>query len=188
VAGHPPAQQTRSPNSISRWIPWESARGPVQGDVLAAAHTHPKLQAVEPIEPAHPLAIDHPPLAAPQHPKPQVPEPRPRVRELANAQPQRGLLAGATAAIPRRATELREPTGTRVADLERHLEPPGDLPTARGPQMFFRSASDNICLSRVRSATTVSDGDSPPRAAAGGAARSRPGARTSSSTRRTSLR
>src|SRR5438874_2326633 len=103
---------------------------PVQGDVLASTDTHAELQAVEPIEPAHPLTIDAPPLATQQHPDPQMPEARPRVRELANAQPQGGLIARATAAIPRRPTEVREPTGPHAADPERRLEPPGQLPTA----------------------------------------------------------
>src|SRR5262245_23068723 len=84
---------------------------PVQGDVLASTDTHAELQAVEPIEPAHALTIDHPPFAAQQDPDPQVPEARSRVRELANAQPQGGLIARATAAIPRRLTEVRESTG-----------------------------------------------------------------------------
>jgi hypothetical protein len=60
-------------------------RAPVQGNVLAPPDTHAELQPVKPIESAHPLTIDHPPLAAQQDPDPQVPEARPRVRELANA-------------------------------------------------------------------------------------------------------
>jgi len=82
-----------------------------------------------------------------------VSKPRPRVGELPNPQPQRGLVPRPTAAIPGRSTELRQRTGPRTADLERHLKPPGQLPTARGPQAFFRSASASMCLSSVRSAT-----------------------------------
>jgi hypothetical protein len=85
----------------------ERGGAPVQGDVLASADAHPELQAVEPIEPAHPLAIHLPPLAAQEHPDPQVPEPRPRMGELANPQPQGGLIPRPALPIPGGATEVR---------------------------------------------------------------------------------
>jgi hypothetical protein len=59
----------------------------VQRDVLAPPDAHPELQAVEPIEPPHALAIHAPAVAPEQHPDPEVPEPRARVGELADAQP-----------------------------------------------------------------------------------------------------
>src|SRR5260370_41829820 len=92
-------------------------------------------------------------FAAQQHPDPQMSKPRPRVGELPDPQPQRGLIPCPTAAIPGRSTELGQPTGPRTADLERPLNPSGQLSTARGPQAFFRSASASMCLSTVRSAT-----------------------------------
>ena len=58
-----------------------------------------------------------------------------------------------TAAIPRRATELRQMTGPHAADGEGRLHPGGQLAALCGPQTFFRSASDSMCLSSVRSAT-----------------------------------
>src|SRR5713101_1619153 len=52
-------------------------------------------------------------FAAQQHPDPQMSKPRPRVGELPDPQPQRGLIPRPTAAIPGRSTELRQPTGPR---------------------------------------------------------------------------
>src|SRR5258705_12935449 len=87
--------------------------GPVEGDVLAPLDPHAELQPVEPIQPTHPRAVDRPAFAAQQHPDAQMSTPRPRVGEL---------VPRPTAAIPGRSTELRQPTGPRTADLERHLE------------------------------------------------------------------
>src|SRR6185503_5178969 len=115
-------------------------------------------------------------------------EARPGVGELVNPQAQRGLVARLAAPIPRGATELREATGPHATNLEGHLEPPGELPTAHRPQAFFRKASDSMCLSSVRSATSRFSRLFRPRVAAGGAAHSRPGVRTFSSRRRTWLR
>src|SRR5206468_7842999 len=114
---------------------------------------HAELQAVEPIEPTHALAIHAPAFTTQQHPDAQTPEPWARVGDLANSYPQRGLIPRSTAPIPRGPTEPRQPTGPHAADLERSLKPSGQLPTARGRHAFFRSASDNMCLSSVRSAT-----------------------------------
>ncbi|KXJ99116.1 MAG: hypothetical protein UZ03_NOB001003378 [Nitrospira sp. OLB3] len=55
------------------------------------------------------------------------------MRQIANAQPQGGLILGLTLPIPRRATKLRQPTGPRTAHLKRPVKPLGELPTARGP-------------------------------------------------------
>ena len=131
--------------------PLRGARGhrggaSVQRHVLAPPDAHAELQPVEPIQSPHPLAVDHPAFAAQQHPDPQMSKPRPRVGELPDPQPQRGLIPRPTAAIPGRSTELRQPTGPRTADLERPLKPSSQLPTARGPQAFFRSASASMCL------------------------------------------
>src|SRR5215467_1019469 len=126
---------------------------PVQGDVLAPPDAHPELQPVEPIEPADALAIHAPSLPAQQDPDAEVPKPRPRLGQLPDPQPERGLIPRSTPPIPRRSTELGQPTGPRAADLKCHVKPSGQLPTAHGPQAFFRSASDSMSLSSVRSAT-----------------------------------
>jgi len=52
--------------------------------MLASADPHAELQAVEPIEAAHPLAIHAPAFATRQHPDAQAPEPGSRLRDLAN--------------------------------------------------------------------------------------------------------
>src|SRR5215813_12076705 len=127
--------------------PFPGTRGarcgaPVQGDVLAPPDAHPELQPVEPIEPADALAIHAPSLPAQHDPDSEVPKPRLRMGQLPDPKPERGLIPRSTPPIPRRSTELRQPTGPRTADLERPRQPPGQLPTARGRQAFFRSASD----------------------------------------------
>src|SRR5215467_10966335 len=138
--------------------PFPGTRGarcgaPGQGDVLAPPDAHPELQPVEPIEPADALAIHAPSLPAQHDPDSEVPKPRPRMGQLPDPKPERGLIPRPASAIPRRPTELRQPTGPRTTDLERHLKRSGELPTARGPQAFFRSASATMCLSSVSSAT-----------------------------------
>jgi hypothetical protein len=108
----------------------------VQLHVLAAPHAHADLQAVESIEPTHPLVIHAPAFPPEQDPEAPVPEAWPGVSEIANPLAQRGLNARLAAPIPRGATELREATGPHATDLERHLKPPGELPTAHRTQAF----------------------------------------------------
>ena len=105
----------------------------MQRDVLPSADAHPQLQAFQPIQPSHTFSIYHPPLASQQHPDPQKAKPRPRVCELADAQPQRPLIAGVALAIPRRATELRQLTGPQHADAVGGQKPRGQLTSADGP-------------------------------------------------------
>ena len=74
--------------------------------------------------------------------------------QIANAQPQGGLILRAAPSIPGGATELRQPTGPQATDLKRLVKPGGQFSTACGPQTFFRRASDSMCLSSERSATS----------------------------------
>lgn len=60
-------------------------RAAMQGDVLPPTHPHPKLQAVQPIQPPHALPIHRPAFAAEQHPAPREAEPWARMRQLPNA-------------------------------------------------------------------------------------------------------
>src|SRR5881392_1318244 len=106
MVGHPPRHHARNPCSSAPWAPWERGRGAdarlyacVGGRACEAASRRADRAG------AH-ATIDPPPLPTQQNPDPQVPEARPRVRELANAQPQCELIARATAAIPRRTTEV----------------------------------------------------------------------------------
>src|SRR5215470_10452004 len=128
-------------------------RAPVQRLVLAPPDAHPELQSVEPIEPAHTLAIHAPSLPAQQDPDAEVPKSRPRLGQLPDPEPERGLIPRPTPPIPRRSTELGQATAPRADDLKCHVKPSGQLPTTHGPQAFFRSASASMCLSSVRSAT-----------------------------------
>jgi hypothetical protein len=74
--------------------------------------------------------------------------------QISNAEPQGRLIPGLARSIPRCPAELGEPTGPRTTHLKRPVKPLGQFPAAGGPQTFFRKASDNICLSRERSATS----------------------------------
>ena len=123
--------------------------------------------------------IDHPSLAAQEHPNPNVPKPWAGLGEIANPHPhpQRGLILGPTA--------LREATGPQATDLKGHPKPLGEFPAACRPQTFFLSASDNVCFSSERSATSRFNRPFSSPAAGGGATRSRPRATMSSSTRKT---
>src|SRR5206468_9566002 len=103
----------------------------------AAAHPHPQLEPLEPIEPPDSLAIHPPAFAAQQHPDPQVPEAGPRMRQISNAQPQRGLILRLTAPIPTGAAELCQAAGPRTPHLEGRLKPLSELPATGGPQTFF---------------------------------------------------
>src|SRR5215831_17717461 len=114
--------------------PFPGTRGarcgaPVESDVLAPPDAHPELQPVEPIEPADALAIHAPSLPAQHDPDSAVPKPRPRLGQLPDPKPERGLIPRTTPPIPRRSTELGQPTGPRAADLKRHVKPSGQLPT-----------------------------------------------------------
>src|SRR5215813_5212078 len=118
-------------------------RAPVQRNVLAPPDAHSDLQPVEPIEPADALAIHAPSLPAQHDPDSEVPKSRSRLGQLPDPKPEPGLIPRSTRPIPRRSTELGQPTGPRAADLKCHVKPSGQLPTTHGPQAFFRSASDN---------------------------------------------
>ena len=74
--------------------------------------------------------------------------------QIANAQPQGGLILRVASSIPGGSPELGKSTGPRTTDRERPVKPQGQFPAAHGPQTFFRRASDNIYLSSERSATS----------------------------------
>jgi hypothetical protein len=102
-------------------------------DVLASLHPHAELQALELIEPAHPLPIYPPALAPQEHPDAQRPKPRARMCQIANAHPQRGLIFRSASSVPRGSTELGQATGPQATDLEHVLKPDGQFSTACDP-------------------------------------------------------
>ena len=108
-------------------------RPPMQRDVLPPAHAHPQLQALEAVQPSHALLIHPPALPSQQHPDPREAEPRPRVRELADPEPQRHLVIAGRAAIPRRPTELRQMAGPPHLHPIGRLKPGGQFAAAGGP-------------------------------------------------------
>ena len=101
--------------------------------MFASADAHTELQAFEAIQPSDALPIHQPPLSSQQHPDTQEAEPRSRMRELADPQPQRSLIPGRALAIPGRAAELGQMTGPLHADAVRGLKPRSQLASADGP-------------------------------------------------------
>lgn len=79
----------------------------MQCDMFAPAHPHAELQAIQAIQPVDALPIDHPPLTPEQHPDSHVAKPRAGLRQIADTQPQGGLIFGTALSVPRRPTELR---------------------------------------------------------------------------------
>jgi hypothetical protein len=73
--------------------------------------------------------------------------------QIVNAEPETGLIIGATPSIPGGATELGQSAGPQATDLESVLQPTSQFASAGGPQTFFRRASDSMGLSNERSAT-----------------------------------
>ena len=125
----------------------------MQRDMFPPPHAHPQLQTFEAIESPHAFLVHGPAVTAQQDPDAQEPEAWPRVRELADTEAQRRLILRWTLSIPGRATERRESAGPHATDLEGGLKPASQLAAPCGRQTFFRSASDSMCLSRLRSAT-----------------------------------
>jgi hypothetical protein len=99
------------------------ARGPDEGHVFAASDAHASLQAVKAVQLPYALPVDGPPFAAQHHPDAQVAEPRARVGDFSDAEPQRTLVPRATRLVPGRATALRQTTGPHAADGKGLLEP-----------------------------------------------------------------
>jgi len=134
------------------WARRDWSRAPVQCDMFPPPHSHPQLKPIEPIQAANALAIDQPPFTPQQDPDPQIAKPRPRMSQIANAQPQGDLILRSTPSVPGGAAELRQPTGPQATDLKRLMKPVGQFSTACRPQTFFHKASDSMCLSSERSA------------------------------------
>ena len=112
---------------------WHRGRASVQRDVLASPDSHAELQALQSIEPSHPLPIHPPAFATQEHPDAQRPKPRPRMGQIANPYPQRRLILGSTSSIPGGSTELGQPTGPHATDLKRAVKPLGQFSAAGGP-------------------------------------------------------
>src|SRR5262245_46113403 len=99
----------------------------MQRHVLAPAHAHPALEAIQAVEASHPFAIDRPAFAAEHHPDAEIAEPGTRVGDLPNAEAQGALVARPTRLVPRRAAELRQATGPHAADIKGVLKPLSQL-------------------------------------------------------------
>ena len=126
----------------------------MQRHVLAPPHPHPHLQPVQAVQPPHALLVHPPALPSQQDVNAQIPEPRPRHRQLANAEPEGGLIPRRAPPIPRGSCQPREPTRPGDRDLERLLDPARPLSPPGRRHRFFRIVSIRMCLSSVRSATT----------------------------------
>ncbi len=83
----------------------------MQGDVFPAPHA--QQQSIQAIQSSDALPIDQPPLTPEQHPGPLVAEPRSGMSQVANAEPQGGLILRAAPSVLGGSPELRQPTGRR---------------------------------------------------------------------------
>ena len=101
--------------------------------MFASSHSHTDLQTFETIEPMDALAIDRPALSTQDDPDALGPKPRARHCDLADAQPERGLLLRAPWTVPRRPTELRQGTGPPNIRRERRLKPRRQRASLGGP-------------------------------------------------------
>ena len=123
----------------------------VQAHVLASAHPHAQLQAFQAIKPAHPLFVYWPALTPEHHVDPLVANSDGRSPGSSCAQC-RLILCGATP-IPCRPGQSCQLTRPNHGDLKLRVHPGRQFPPPRRPHSFFRTASDKMCLSKVRSAT-----------------------------------
>ena len=105
----------------------------MQRDVLPPPDPHSELQPIQAIQSSDALAIDHPTLTPEQYPDPQVAKPRPRMRQIADAEPEGRLILHSTLSIPRGPSELGQATGPRTTHLKRPVKPLGQFPAAGGP-------------------------------------------------------
>jgi len=105
----------------------------VQRDMFPSPHPHAQLQSIETVEPTDAFAIHRPALTPQQHPNPQVAKPRPGMSQIANTQPQGGVILRAAPSRPGGAAELRQLTGPQATDLKRLVKPLGQFSTACGP-------------------------------------------------------
>jgi hypothetical protein len=88
------------------WADWHGSRPAMQGDVLSSAHPHAQLEPLKAIPAPDPLPVDRPPFPPQEDPDSQIAESGAGMGQIANAQPQGGLIRGLTLPIPRRATKL----------------------------------------------------------------------------------
>jgi hypothetical protein len=105
----------------------------MQRDMFPPSHPHAQLQAIEPVQSSDALPIHLPAFPTQEHPYAQIPKPRARMGQIANADPQRGLILRAAASIPRRPPQLRQAAGPQATDLKRPLKPGGQFSAACGP-------------------------------------------------------
>ena len=127
----------------------------VQSHVLAPADAHAQLQTVQAIQPMDAFMVHPPTLAAEHDMDTQIAEPWPRGGDLPNPVAQGTLIPGRTLAIPGRPGKSPQFTGTPRTDTVSVQHPGHQLTPLRGPQSFFFTTSDSICLSSVKSATSL---------------------------------
>jgi hypothetical protein len=87
--------------------------------MLPSSHPHTQLQAIEPVQSSDALPIHRPAFPTQEHPDAQILKPRARMGQIANADPQRGLILRSAASIPRRPPKLRQAAGPQATDLKR---------------------------------------------------------------------
>jgi len=109
----------------------------MQRDMFASPHAHPQLEPLQAIPAPDPFAVDGPTFPPQQDPDSQIAESGAGMREITNAQPQRGLILRLTLPIPGGPTKLGQPTGPRTTHLERPVKPLRQFPGAGRASDFF---------------------------------------------------
>lgn len=145
-----PAQHPYSSAPVGQLVP---CGAPVECHVFTATHPPPERYTISAIEPPHSLASDQPALTTQRDPDPLRAKPRLHMRQVPDAESQHSLLFSRALPIPRSVAQWSHATGPRTTHLKGPLKPIGQFPAAGGPQTDFRQASDNMCVSRERSAT-----------------------------------
>jgi hypothetical protein len=78
----------------------------MQGPVLPSSNSHAQLEPIQAVPPPDPFPVDRPALAPEQCPDAQIAEPRTRMREIADMQPQGRLIFGRALSVPGCAPKL----------------------------------------------------------------------------------
>src|SRR5579864_2641500 len=115
----------------------------------------PHRQAFLPIQPIHPLVIDHQPFPHQQRRQPAIPEPHSLGGQFFQLGSQRYIpLASACSIATCRSCQSQQPAGVPFAHLVLRLDMAHGCPKSRRRYQFFESTSFKARLSSVSSATT----------------------------------
>ena len=102
----------------------------VQADALAPTHSHTYLEALQLVQPMHPVAADPPALPRQQDVQALVAESRSRRRQFAQPLSQDAAVAGLRAVVPRRVPQTTQRARSAYAQLKAIPYPSCDVPAS----------------------------------------------------------